>query len=157
MESDFTKILDKDDFRYRKITIEEPLIENDEIVKDKKGNIKPDSKKRDVEYVPEKVNLQKFFEDNFLKYKPQCWIDHKKEKIGYEIGFNSYFHQVDELVRTSIVFDDIKKLDAEIKEIKDSLFNPQNDVWRKVFGGDYPSGKRESGVEWIGKFQLIGR
>ena len=46
-ENEHSKIFDNEFFGYTKITIEQPKVEDGEVVRDKKGNPKPDSKLRD--------------------------------------------------------------------------------------------------------------
>jgi type I restriction enzyme M protein len=50
-ENEYSKIFDNDFFGYTKITIERPKVENGQIVRDKRGNPKPDSKLKDSERV----------------------------------------------------------------------------------------------------------
>ena len=89
-----SKIFDNNDFGFNKITIETPEIdENQEFIKDKKGNIKADSNKRDYENVPLKENIEEYFEREVLPYNENAWIDKKKTQIGYEIPFTRYFYK----------------------------------------------------------------
>ena len=44
-----------------RVTIEQPKVENGEIVRDKKGNPKPDSKLRDSERVPLSDDIEEYF------------------------------------------------------------------------------------------------
>lgn len=89
-----SKIFDNNDFGFNRITIETPEIdENQEIIKDKKGNIKADSNKRDYENVPLKEDIEEYFEREVLPYNENAWIDKKKTQIGYEIPFTRYFYK----------------------------------------------------------------
>lgn len=89
-----SKIFENGEFGYNRITVESPQYdENGKIIKDKKGNIKPDSNKRDYENVPIKENIQEYFEREVLPYNPEAWIDDKKTQIGYEIPFTRYFYK----------------------------------------------------------------
>ena len=56
-----SKIFDNEFFGYTKITIEQPKVENGEVVRDKKGNPKPDSKLRDSERVPLSEDIEEYF------------------------------------------------------------------------------------------------
>jgi type I restriction enzyme M protein len=52
-DGEHSKILPTSEFGYWTITVERPLLDDDgEVVRDRKGNPKPDSKKRDTENVP---------------------------------------------------------------------------------------------------------
>ena len=89
-----SKIFDNDDFGFYRITIETPEVdENQNIIKDKKGNIKADSSKRDYENVPLKENIEDYFEREVKPYNENAWIDKKKTQIGYEIPFTRYFYK----------------------------------------------------------------
>lgn len=89
-----SKIFDNDDFGFYRITIETPeLDKNQEVIKDKKGNIKADSSKRDYENVPLKEDIEEYFEREVKPYNENAWIDNKKTQVGYEIPFTRYFYK----------------------------------------------------------------
>ena len=89
-----SKIFDNDDFGFYRITIETPEVdENQEVIKDKKGNIKADSSKRDYENVPLKEDIEEYFEREVKPYNENAWIDKKKTQVGYEIHFTRYFYK----------------------------------------------------------------
>jgi type I restriction enzyme M protein len=93
VESPISKIFPNDFFGYKKVTIEQPLKENGEIVKDKKGVIKSDSSLRDNERIPLGVEVEEYFNKEVKPYLPESWIDRSKDSIGYEINFSKYFYQ----------------------------------------------------------------
>ena len=63
-ENEYSKIYNNEFFGYTKITIEQPLIDDEgNIVKDKKGNPKPDPKLRDYERVPLNECIDEYFEE----------------------------------------------------------------------------------------------
>ena len=89
-----SKIFDNSDFGFNRITIESPEVdENQIVIKDKKGNIKADSSKRDYENVPLKEDIEEYFEREVLPYNENAWIDKKKTQVGYEIPFTRYFYK----------------------------------------------------------------
>ena len=89
-----SKIFDNDDFGFYRITIETPEVdENQDVIKDKKGNIKADSSKRDYENVPLKEDIEEYFEREVKPYNENAWIDKKKTQVGYEIPFTRYFYK----------------------------------------------------------------
>jgi type I restriction enzyme M protein len=89
-----SKIFDNEDFGFYRITIETPEVdENQKVIKDKKGNIKADSSKRDYENVPLKEDIEKYFEIEVKPYNKNAWIDKKKTQVGYEIPFTRYFYK----------------------------------------------------------------
>jgi type I restriction enzyme M protein len=93
-EGKYCKIFNNDDFGYYQITVEQPEYDdNGKPVKDKKGNIKPDSKKRDKENIPLSEDIEVYFQNEVLPHVPDAWIDFDKTRIGYEINFTKYFYE----------------------------------------------------------------
>ena len=85
-----------------KITIEQPKVENGEVVRDKKGNPKPDSKLRDSERVPLSEDIEEYFTREVEPHLPNSWIDFNKSKVGYEINFTKYFYNTNLFVHQMI-------------------------------------------------------
>ena len=128
-ESGYSKIFDNKDFGYAKVTVERP--ERDakgEIVKDKKGNPKPDSSLRDTENIPLTMDIQEYMEKEVLPHVPDlpdgkagAWVDHSKTNVGYEINFTKYFYQYKPLRSLEEIRADIMAIEQEtdglLKEI----------------------------------------
>ena len=67
--------LDNDDFGYRKIVVERPLLNEDGTpVIDRKGNKKADASLRDYEMVPLKEDIHEYFRREVLPFVPDAWI-----------------------------------------------------------------------------------
>ena len=100
-ETGHCKIYPNEFFGYTKVTVERPLIERQEIlgeemevvVRDRRGNPKPDTKLRDYERVPLTTDIDAYYQQEVKPHVPDSWIDRKKDKVGYEINFNRYFYQ----------------------------------------------------------------
>ncbi len=121
-ENKYCKIFDNDDFGYYQLTVEQPKLDtNGEIIKDKKGNPKPDSKKRDKENVPLNEDIEKYFKNEVLPNVPNAWIDHNKTRIGYEINFTKYFYKYKPL-RPAI------EIKAEISDIEKNITSLLKDL-----------------------------
>ena len=118
-ENEYSKIFDNEYFGYTKITIEQPKVENGEVIRDKKGNPKPDSKLRDYERVPKSQDIEEYFTREVEPHLPNSWIDFDKSKVGYEINFTKYFYQYKPL-RSS---DDISNDLLELKKESENLLN----------------------------------
>jgi type I restriction enzyme M protein len=118
-ENEYSKIFDNEYFGYTKITIEQPIVENGEVVRDKKGNPKPNTKLRDSERVPLSDDIEEYFSREVEPHLPNSWIDFNKSKVGYEINFTKYFYQYKPL-RSS---DDISKDLIELKKESENLLN----------------------------------
>ena len=93
-ESEHSKIFDNEFFGYTKITVEQPLIDDDgNIVNDKKGNPKSNSKLRDNERVRLSDNIEEYFNREVKPHLPKSWINTEKNSVGYEINFTKYFYK----------------------------------------------------------------
>ena len=77
------------------MTVERPLInaETGDVVRDKRGNPKPDSALRDHERVSLTEEIDGYYRREVKPHLPDSWLDRKKDKVGYEINFNRYFYQ----------------------------------------------------------------
>ena len=120
-ENAHSKIYPNAFFGYTKVTVERPLIEKQEvlgaetevIVRDKKGNPKPDTKLRDAERVPLTEAIDDYYQREVKPHVPESWIDRKKDKVGYEINFNRYFYQYTPLRSLKEITDELLKLERE--------------------------------------------
>ena len=120
-ENAHSKIYPNAFFGYTKVTVERPLIEKQEvlgeetevIVRDKKGNPKPDTKLRDAERVPLTKDIDDYYQREVKPHVPDSWIDRKKDKVGYEINFNRYFYQYTPLRSLKEITDELLKLERE--------------------------------------------
>ncbi|MGW4806642.1 N-6 DNA methylase [Kitasatospora sp. NPDC004272] len=105
-DPDLSKVLRNDEFGYWTITVERPLLDEDgRPVLHRKGNPKPDSKKRDTENVPFTYGgsvagaeglhevVQGYFDAEVKPHVPDAWIDWSKTKTGYEIPFTRHFYR----------------------------------------------------------------
>lgn len=118
-----SKIFDNDDFGFYRITIETPeLDEKQKIIKDKKGNIKADSSKRDYENVPLKEDIEEYFEREVKLYNENAWIDKKKTQVGYEIPFTRYFYKYVPPEDSDIIEERIRKNEKDIMNSLENLF-----------------------------------
>ncbi|MEZ4970759.1 MAG: hypothetical protein R2814_14090 [Flavobacteriaceae bacterium] len=107
------KIFDNKDFGYSKVTVERPLMKKGKVVKDNKGNPKPDSALRDTENIPLKENIDAYMKREVLPHVPDAWVDDSKTKIGYEINFTKYFYEYKPLRSLEEIRADILALEME--------------------------------------------
>jgi type I restriction enzyme M protein len=114
-ETEYSKIYPNEFFGYTKVTIEQPLMENGEMVTDKKGNLKPDTKKRDYERVPLLDDVEEYYQREVIPHLPDSWMDRNKDKVGYEINFTKYFYKYKPLRSLKDITKDLLSLDDEIK------------------------------------------
>jgi len=116
-ENDFCKIFNNQYFGYTKVIIEQPLIKDGIVQKDKKGNIKADPNKRGSERIPLTENIDVYFDKEVKTHLPDSWIDRSKNKIGYEINLTKYFYEFESLRNLKDISKDLKIIDEEIKNL----------------------------------------
>ncbi|NDD66437.1 SAM-dependent DNA methyltransferase [bacterium] len=116
-ENECCKIYPNRFFGYTKVVIEQPLMENGELKKDRQGNPKPDPSKRDHERVPLSESVEDYYEREVTPYLPNSWMDRTKDKIGYEINFTKYFYKFTPLRSLEEISKDLKSLDDEIQQL----------------------------------------
>ena len=112
-ENDISKIYPNEFFGYRKLTIEQPLVQDGKVVMDKKGNMKPDGSLRDTERIPLDVDIDDYFEKEVKPHLPNSWVDKDKTQVGYEINFTKYFYQYKPLRSVNDVLNDLMNLEKE--------------------------------------------
>jgi len=95
--------------------------ENAEIVKDSKGNPKPNTNLRDNENVPLKENIEEYFKREVLPYVPDAWIDYKKQTRGYEIPFTRHFYKYTPPR-------DLEKIETELQKVQNDILKLMGDV-----------------------------
>jgi len=122
-ENEFSKIFDNEFFGYTKVTIEQPKVENGQIVRDKKGNPKPDSKLRDYERVPLSEDIEQYFTREVEPHLTNSWIDFDKSKVGYEINFTKYFYKYKPLRSLEDITRDLLELDKESENLLNQIMD----------------------------------
>lgn len=116
-------ILDNDDFKYFKVTVETPLKdEKGKLVLDKKGNKQANKDLRDFEIIPAKEDFEKYMQKNVYPYNPDAYIDTSKTKVGYEIPFVRLFYKYVPPKASKEIFNEIKQLEKEETLLMKELF-----------------------------------
>ena len=103
------------------MTVERPLIEKHEILgeereivlRDKRGNPKPDTALRDYERVPLTEEIDNYYQREVKPHLPDSWLDRKKDKVGYEMNFNRYFYQYTPLRSLKDIVNEILALEQK--------------------------------------------
>lgn len=121
-----SKILRKEAFGYRTITVERPLRdEAGKVMLGQKGKTKgkpmPDASLRDTENVPLAEDVEDYFEREVKPHAPDAWIDHEKTKVGYEIPFNRYFYVFEPPRPLAEIDADLKRATDRIKQMIEGL------------------------------------
>ena len=114
-ENDYSKIYKNEHFGYTKIQIEQPLLKDENPLRTKTGDLKPDPKLRDHERVPLNVSIEDYFKKEIKPHLDQSWIDRSKSNVGYEISFNKEFYEYKSIRPTKDILEDIKILNNDIE------------------------------------------
>ncbi len=129
-DPDYSKVFTANDFGYWTITVERPLLtESGKASKDRKGNPKPDPKKRDTENVPftyggnaegqtgRDATIKAYMDAEVLPHVPDAWVDTAKTKVGYEIPFTRHFYKYVPPRPLAEIDADLEKQVAKILEL----------------------------------------
>ena len=122
-ENEFSKIFDNEFFGYTKVTIEQPTIKNDKVVKDTKGNPKPNTSLRDSERIPLNEDIEEYYNREVKPHLPNSWMDREKDKVGYEINFTKYFYHYKPLRSLVDITSDLLELEKESEGIFKEIVN----------------------------------
>ena len=125
-EIPISKIFRNEEFGYRTITVERPLMdaEGKPILGEKgklKGKKQPDPTLRDTENVPLSEDIESYFKREVLPHAPDAWIDHEKTKVGYEIPFNRHFYVFEPPRELAEIDTDLKGVTDRIKTMIEGL------------------------------------
>ena len=114
-ETEHSKIYPNDFFGYTKVTVERPLIDAEPgvVLRDKRGNPKPNPTLRDYERVPLTEEIDDYYQREVKPYLPDSWLDRRKDKVGYEINFNRYFYQYTPLRSLKEITDEMLTLERK--------------------------------------------
>lgn len=115
------KIKDNDDFKYRKVVVEQPICDESGKPVLKNGKKQPDTSKRDTESIPWKEDTKKYMEKNVLPYAPLAWIDEKKTKTGYEIPFTREFYKYVPPRKSEEIYARLMELNAQEEELMSKI------------------------------------
>ena len=116
------KIFDNEEFGYWEVVVDRPLRNEDgDIITDKKGKPKTDSKLRDKEQIPltYEGGIEAFLQKEVYPYVPDAIIDIDSAVVGYELSFTKYFYRPIELRSIAEIKADI----AAIERDTDGLLN----------------------------------
>ncbi len=82
----------------------------------------PDTALNDTEKIPQKQDIEAYFEREVLPYAPDAWMDRSKDKLGVEFPFTRLFYifrplrSTDEILAELSTLD--KEMDAEMENLK---------------------------------------
>lgn len=111
------KIKQNEDFKYSKVTVEQPLCDDSGKTVLKKGKPTADASKRDTESIPWSEPIEEYMQKNVYPYAPEAWIDEKKTKIGYEIPFTREFYKYVAPRKSEDIFAHLQELEKAESEL----------------------------------------
>ena len=115
-ESEISKIFPNSEFGYWKVSVQQPLLdEQGNPIRDKKGRIQPDKSKNDTEIIPFNYEggIEGFMDAEVRPYAPGAFVDPKGTKIGYELSFTKYFYKPVQLRSMEEIVADLKALEQD--------------------------------------------
>lgn len=118
-----SRVLDKDDFGYRKVIVETPQRDDAGNIIKKKGKLIADTSKRDTENIPLKEEVDSYMEREVYPYNEGAWYDENRIKIGYEIQFKKVFYERKELEAASNIAKKIEELESSLMAKLHELFS----------------------------------
>ena len=117
-EGEYSKIYSNDFFGFTKVTVEQPMRDEDgNIIVNKAGKVRADTSKRDCERVPLTESIEEYFDVEVKPHLPDAWMDRARDKIGYEINFSKYFYKFMPLRSLEEISRDLQVLDEEIEQL----------------------------------------
>ena len=124
-ETEHSKIYPNEFFGYTKVTVERPLIdaETGDVLRDKRGNPKPDPALRDHERVPLTEDIDDYYQREVKPHLPDSWLDRSKDKVGYEINFNRYFYQYTPLRSLKEIADEMLALERKSEGLLNEMLS----------------------------------
>ena len=117
-----TRVMSTMSLGYNKITVESPLTDENGKPILKKGKMQPDASKRDTENVPLDEDMDMYFEREVKPYNPDAWIDHDKDKVGYEIPFTRTFYEYKAIESASLLAAKIEAHEQSLMSKLQGLF-----------------------------------
>lgn len=117
-----SKVFENSKFGYTKVTVETALTDDSGNPVLKKGQKQPVKGESDSEIIPLREDIDAYMEKNVLPYNPNAYIDHSKDKIGYEVPFTRLFYKFVPPTPSEEIFAELKALsDEEAKLLKEIL------------------------------------
>lgn len=112
-ETEYSKIFPNQFFGYTKVVIEQPLVKDGKVEKDKTGKPKPDGSLRDTERIPLGTDIDEYFKKEVKPHLPNSWMDRTKDSVGYEINFTKYFYKYTPLRSLKDITKELLELEKE--------------------------------------------
>ena len=130
---EFVKILPNNFFSYWRVTVEQPMRDNDgNIIVSKMGEKKANTSLRDYENIPflrdvdgtlVPQTIKEYFDREVLPDVPDAWIDESKTKVGYEVNHSRYFYEFKQPRSLEDIMAEIVELEATTVELEKDIID----------------------------------
>ena len=81
---------------------------------DKNSDCVADTNLNDTEKIPQKQDIDEYFEHEVLPYTPDAWMDRSKDKLGVEFPFTRIFYKYRPLRTAEAIMAELNSLDDSI-------------------------------------------
>lgn len=81
---------------------------------DKNSDFVADTNLNDTEKIPQKQDIDEYFEQEVLPYTPDAWMDRSKDKLGVEFPFTRIFYKYRPLRTAEAIMAELNDLDDSI-------------------------------------------
>ena len=150
-----SKVFDNDYFKYFKVTVETPLLDDKgNPIVDKKGKKQPDTSKRDTENIPTYVSFDDYMAEYVLPSTKFAFIDKSKTKTGYAIPFTRLFYKYKPPREITEIYNTIKEIEKQENVLMKDLFDANYIKCNLVRGLNENTQFINSGVDWIGEIPV---
>lgn len=126
-----SKILSALSLGYNKVIVESPQLDAEGNPIIKRGKMQADVSKRDSENIPLDEDMDEYLAREVTPYSPNAWIDHAKDKVGYEIPFTRTFYEYKVVESSQTVAKRIRKREKELADRIQSLFENEDQYYGK--------------------------
>ena len=121
-ENQKSKIYNNNYFKYTKVTIDQYLKDTSgNIIKDKKGHPKIDTKKRDYERIPSDQEIEKYLLKEVHPHIEDYFYNKNLDKIGYEFSLTKEFYEFKNLKSVEDIKSELVKLNKEITSLEKDI------------------------------------
>lgn len=117
-----SKVFENRFFGFTKVTVETAQADENGKPLMKRGKKQPVKGASDTEIIPLGQDMDAYMEKNVLPYNPLAYIDHAKDKVGYEVPFTRLFYKFEAPKPSAAIFEEIKALEAEETILMKELF-----------------------------------
>lgn len=92
---------------------------------DTKSGFVPDPALKDTESIPQKRDIDEYFQTDVLKFVPDAWLDRTQDKLGVEFPFTRIFYRYKPLRATEDILKDILAIDKDADQDIKNLINEE--------------------------------